>query len=94
VLVLIVGPGEELFWRGYVHRRLSASMNPMAAFTLAVLAYTGVHLATGNLTLILAAAVCGSFWSLLYQRLGAIWINIISHALWAAAIFVWWPMKG
>ncbi len=94
LLLLIVGPGEEIFWRGYVQRRLSAAMHPVPALVLSVLAYTGVHLATGNFTLILAAAVCGTFWSLLYQWFGSIWMNIISHALWAAAIFVWWPMHG
>lgn len=94
LLLLIVGPGEELFWRGYVQRRLRLAIGPATGLVLAVLAYTGVHLATGNLTLVLAAFVCGAFWSLLYQCLGSIRINIVSHALWAAAIFVWWPMKG
>ncbi|HAS81347.1 MAG TPA: hypothetical protein DCS43_01390 [Verrucomicrobia bacterium] len=94
LLLLIVGPGEELFWRGYVQRRLSVATGPTSGLILAVLAYTGVHLATGNFTLILAAAVCGAFWSLLYWRTGSLWINIISHALWAAAIFVWWPMQA
>lgn len=92
LLLVVVGPGEEIFWRGYVQRRLSAELG-RAGLTLSILAYTGVHLATANLTLILAALVCGVFWTLLYRLYGSIWINIVSHATWAVAIFVLCPME-
>lgn len=92
LLLAVVGPGEEIFWRGYVQRRLSAEFGG-AGLALSILAYTGVHLATANLTLILAAVVCGGFWALLYRLFGSIWINIVSHAAWAVAIFVLCPMR-
>ncbi len=92
LLLAVVGPGEEIFWRGYVQRRWSAELG-CVGFALSILAYTGVHVATGNLTLILAAFVCGGFWALLYRYVGSLRINIVSHALWAAAIFVWWPLR-
>lgn len=92
LLLAVVGPGEEIFWRGYVQRRLSADLGS-AGLALSILAYTGVHLATANLTLILAALVCGGFWALLYRLFGSIRINIVSHAIWAVAIFVVWPMR-
>lgn len=92
LLLAVVGPGEEIFWRGYVQRRLTAAWGN-TGLVLSFLAYTGVHLATANLTLILAALVCGVFWALLYRLFGSLRINIVSHALWAAAIFVWWPMR-
>lgn len=40
-----------------------------------------------------AALVCGVSWALLYRLCGSLWINILSHAVWAAAIFVVWPMR-
>ncbi len=91
LLLMVVGPGEEFFWRGYVQRRLTANYGRTGTL-LAVLAYTGVHLATVNLTLILAALVCGAFWATLYRLYDSVWINIVSHGVWAAAIFVWFPM--
>jgi uncharacterized protein len=91
LLICVVGPGEEIFWRGYVQRRLSLEFG-WAGTVASVLAYCAVHIATGNLTLVLAALVCGAFWALLYRRYDSLWINIVSHGAWAAAIFVLFPM--
>lgn len=92
LLLCIIGPAEEVFWRGYVQRTLSNYRSPFVAFLLTTACYTLVHLPSGNLMLILAALVCGIFWGGLYwlmpQNLKAI---IISHALWDAAAFVWLP---
>lgn len=91
LLILVVGPGEEFFWRGYVQRRLAAEFG-RPGLAAAVLAYGGAHLVTGNLMLILAALTCGTFWAILYHRYGSLWINMLSHACWAAAIFVFFPV--
>ena len=57
------------------------------------LAYTLVHVPSLNPMLILAAMVCGIAWGGLYRlfpkQLPAI---LVSHALWDAAAFVWWPL--
>ena len=59
---------------------------------VATLCYTLVHVWSGNLMLLLAAAACGFCWGLLYcllpKRLPAL---ILSHALWDAAAFVFFP---
>ena len=92
LLLCIIGPAEEVFWRGYVQRTLSNYRSPFVAFLLTTACYTLVHLPSGNFMLIMAALVCGIFWGGLYwlmpQNLKAI---IISHALWDAAAFVWLP---
>lgn len=91
-LLLIIGPAEELFWRGYLQRSLAARYTPDIAFAVTVAAYTLVHLPSLNFMLIMAAMVCGLAWGLLYrffpQHLTAI---VVSHALWDAAAFVWFP---
>lgn len=91
-LLLIIGPAEELFWRGYLQRSLAARYTPDIAFAVTVAAYTLVHLPSLNFMLIMAALVCGLAWGLLYrffpQHLTAI---VVSHALWDAAAFVWFP---
>ena len=91
-LLLIIGPAEELFWRGYVQRTLSSTYSPNIAFLVTTIIYALVHLPSGNFMLIMAALVCGIAWGGLYRlfprHLTAI---ILSHALWDAAAFVWFP---
>lgn len=92
LLLCLIGPAEEIFWRGYVQRTLALYRSPFVAFLLTTACYTAVHLPSGNFMLIMAAMVCGIVWGGLYwlmpNQLKAI---IISHALWDAAAFVWFP---
>ncbi len=92
LLLFVIGPAEEIFWRGYVQRTLAGRRSPLAAFVLTTACYTAVHLPSANFMLIMAAMVCGIFWGGLYwlmpNHLKAI---IVSHALWDAAAFVWLP---
>ncbi|MBQ7423929.1 MAG: CPBP family intramembrane metalloprotease [Prevotella sp.] len=92
LLLFIIGPAEELFWRGYVQRKLSVRWNPNVGFLVTTLIYTAVHLPSMNFMLIMAALTCGFCWGLLYrfipQHFPAI---VISHAVWDAAAFVWFP---
>ena len=92
LLLLVIGPAEEIFWRGYVQRRLSARWNANAALLVTTAVYTLVHLPSLNFMLVMAAMTCGLCWGLLYRffpsHLPAI---VVSHALWDAAAFVWFP---
>ena len=90
-LAAVVGPAEELFWRGYVQAGLAATFGRWRGGALAALAYGGVHLVTGNLTLFGAAGVAGAHWCLLYASgvpLGAL---IVSHVTWDIWIFLVQP---
>lgn len=93
LLLFLIGPAEEIFWRGYVQRRLSLRYNPNVGFLLATACYTLVHVASLNFMLIMASMVCGIAWGGLYRlfphRFPAI---VLSHALWDAAVFVWFPI--
>ena len=93
LLLFIIGPAEELFWRGYVQRKLSAHWSPTVGFVVTTLIYTAIHIPSGNFMLIMAAMVCGILWGGLYrlfpQHFPAI---VLSHALWDAAAFVWFPL--
>ncbi len=93
LLLTIIGPAEELFWRGYVQRTLCSLTSANKAFLLTLLAYTLVHVSSGNFMLTMAAMVCGLAWGLLY-RLRPQWFAsiVISHAVWDAAVFVWFPI--
>ena len=93
LLLFIIGPAEEIFWRGYLQNNLSKRFNPNMGFVLTTLAYSLVHIFKFNFMLIMAAAVAGFIWGLLYRffpnRLGAI---MLSHALWDCAVFIWFPI--
>ena len=91
LLGLVIGPGEELFWRGFFQERAAAGTTRASGFALTSLLYTSVHLASGNPMLILAAAVCGLFWGWLYLRFRSPLLNMVSHTLWDLAVFVVFP---
>lgn len=92
LLFFLVGPSEEIFWRGYVQRRLSERFNPLGALLTTTAIYAFIHIWTLNLILILAAAVVGLFWGWLYQRERNLISVMLSHALWDVLIFVLFPM--
>ena len=87
-LALVIGPAEELFWRGFVQRRLSQSSGPWRSAALASAAYGGAHVATGNLTLIGAAGVAGAYWSALAAAGLSMPALIVSHIAWDIWIFL------
>jgi membrane protease YdiL (CAAX protease family) len=85
-LATVIAPAEELFWRGFVHRR--------AGGVAAAAAYGGAHLVTGNATLVGAATVAGIYWGLL-RRLGMSMPALItSHIAWDVWIFLLAPTEG
>lgn len=108
LLLLVIGPAEEIFWRGYIQQSLVnklrrryrrcalAVANRKAknwAFIITTAAYTLVHLPSGNFMLIMAALVCGIAWGGLYRLMPKqLPAIVISHALWDAAAFVWLPL--
>lgn len=93
LMLFIIGPAEEIFWRAYIQKNLSRRWNPNLGFILTTLVYSLVHISKFNFMLIMAAAVAGFVWGLAYRffpdKLGAI---IISHALWDCAVFIWFPI--
>ena len=92
LFLLVIGPGEELFWRGYLQRIWQNKLGCASALPLAVAAYTAVHVASGNPVLVLAAAVCGLFWGILYLRSGSVLLVAVSHTLWDLAVFLVFPL--
>ena len=90
-LATIVGPAEELFWRGMIQSALMERYGRVRGAALGTLSYGGVHIVTGNFTLFGAACVAGAHWSLLYAAgvpLGAL---VVSHVTWDIWIFLAQP---
>ena len=93
LLLLLIGPGEELFWRGYVQQTMMQRWQPWMAWLIAAAVYAVVHVWAFNFMLFMAALICGLFWGSMYWKYRSVWPGIISHALWDVAIFVVWPIR-
>lgn len=93
LMLFIIGPAEEIFWRGYLQKSFSKKWNPNMGFVVTTLMYSLVHVSKFNFMLIMAAAVAGFVWGLAYrfypEKFGAI---LLSHALWDCAVFIWFPI--
>ena len=93
LLLFIIGPAEELFWRGFVQQQLSLHWGENWGVVVTTAIYTLIHLWSFNFMLIMAALVCGIVWGGLY-RLQPKWLPalVVSHAVWDACVFVVFPI--
>ena len=94
LMLLVIGPGEELFWRGYLQRKFAGKYGKWAGLIIALVLYTGVHIFTGNFMLIMAALICGLFWGWMYLKHESMLINVISHTVWDIVVFLVLPFSG
>ena len=92
-LATIVGPAEELFWRGLVQEALMRRYGRWAGAALAAMAYGGVHIVTGNFTLFGAAGVAGAHWCALYALGAPLGVVVVSHVTWDVWIFLVQPTQ-
>ena len=91
LMLVIIGPGEEIFWRGFLQRYLQIRLGKWGGFIAGAILYTGVHVFTGNIMLILAALFAGIFWGWMYMRHNSVFMNSVSHTLWDITVFILVP---
>jgi CAAX protease family protein len=92
-LALVIGPGEEIFWHGFVQRRLQRRYGRLRAWLLTSAVYGGIHLVSKNLTLTGAAATAGLFWGGIFAVEGRLASTIVSHVSWDIWIFLIAPTE-
>ena len=93
LLLILIGPAEEIFWRGYVQRTVGHKYGDWTAFILTTLVYTLVHVWSFNFMLIMAAMVCGAFWGLMFMFNKKNLVSlVISHAVWDLSVFILFPI--
>jgi len=98
LLLFIIGPAEEFFWRGFVQKKITEAMGSWrypadSAFIITTLVYGLVHVPSMNFMLVMAALVAGSVWGFIYRLNPKLLPSlIISHALWDALVFVILPI--
>jgi membrane protease YdiL (CAAX protease family) len=90
-LVAVIGPAEELFWRGLVQEALMRRYGRWRGAALAAVVYSSVHVTTGNFTLMGAAGVAGAHWCALYAAGVPMGALIVSHSAWDVWVFLVQP---
>ena len=93
LLALIIGPGEEILWRGFVQSYLVQRFGAARGIACSAVLYAFVHVASGNFILVAAALACGLFWGALYQKHRSLLLNSTSHIAWDLAVFLIFPFS-
>lgn len=93
VLVIIIAPGEEIFWRGFIQKRLHKYFSLKKSIVFSVLLYASVHFYSGHAILVLAAIIAGFAWSALYAWKKSLPLVIISHIVFDLLLFVFLPLR-
>jgi uncharacterized protein len=91
-LMLIAVPGEEIFWRGFIQKRLLHYMGQRWSVIVSSLMYASVSLYSGEWILVLAAVISGLFWGSLYIWKRSIPLVIVSHLVFDLFIFILFPL--
>lgn len=92
LMALIIGPGEEVFWRGYLQRTWQAQWGKTAGWLGCTALYTLVHVPSGNIILITAALTAGLCWGGLYTLTRSTLLVAVSHTVWDLLVFVVFPL--
>jgi uncharacterized protein len=92
-LILVAAPGEELFWRGFIQKRLLRYFGTFGSIMLSALLYASVHIYSGTIILMLAAFLSGLMWGALYLWKKSMPLVIVSHIVFDIMIFIILPLK-
>jgi membrane protease YdiL (CAAX protease family) len=88
-MMLVNGPAEELYWRGFVHRETSERQPRRAMILLIAACYASYHgvtvyLLVANLPVavlfLLAIFAAGMGWGWLREKSGSVWPAVLGHA--------------
>lgn len=96
-MVLINGPAEELYWRGFVHREMLERRPRGKTLLLIAACYASYHgvtvyLLVGDpiiaLLFLVAIFAAGCGWGWLREKTGSVWPALLGHAGAAAAYMI------
>lgn len=94
LLLFVIGPAEEIFWRGFIQENLHFfTKKASISIILTTVIYTLVHIWALNPMLLIAAMICGLFWGYLYHRYQTLSLVIVSHSIWDFLIFIVFPLS-
>jgi uncharacterized protein len=92
-LILIAVPGEEIFWRGFIQKRLMSYISNKASVFVSALMYASAHLYSNQFMLTFTALVAGIVWGWLYAWRRSIPLVVVSHLVFDLFLFVFLPFR-
>jgi membrane protease YdiL (CAAX protease family) len=94
VAALVVGPGEEIVWRGLALNLVEdATGSLLVAAGVTLVVYIGANAVSGSLPIVLGAVVGGATWTVLAVVTGGVLAGMVSHALWTALMILRPPIS-
>ncbi|WP_368504685.1 lysostaphin resistance A-like protein [Alkalihalophilus sp. As8PL] len=91
-LFLIIIPGEEWFWRGFLVKRLLVKHTPLKAVFIGTGLYALAHVFAGSILLVLAALIAGFVWAWIYVKTRNLWVAILSHLVFDLFLLLLFPL--
>lgn len=92
-LILVIIPGEEFFWRGFILKRISTFFNKWTSIIVSTILYASVYIFTDYPILILTALIVGVVLGWLYQWKKSLPLVIISHLTFSLMMFLFLPFR-
>ncbi|MBM7693151.1 membrane protease YdiL (CAAX protease family) [Peribacillus deserti] len=94
VLVFLLIPAEELFWRGFIQKRLSHYFSFYSCILLSALLYSLPMLYSRNAALVAAGLVSGLFWGFHFQASRSLPAVILSHLVFDIFLLIIFPLES
>jgi|GEM_PF-6991544 len=92
MIIFLVGPGLEVFWRGMMTNWLISAWNVKWGIILSVFAATFVYLPSLSLTLICAGLLLNIVCTALYAWRKTPVASAVAHSVWLLAVAVFFPL--
>ncbi len=91
-MLAIIIPGEEIFWRGFVQKRLQKVIPVSVSIILSAVLYASVQFYSDTVILPVAALISGMFWGYLYAWKRSIHLVIVSHITFNVFLLIIFPL--
>jgi len=92
--ILVIGLGEEIFWRGFIQRKIADRITKSAAILITAILFSFIHFyifiiipVDKSIILLMLIGVAGLTWGYIYEKTENIWSVAISHGI--AAVIIW-----
>jgi len=91
---LLIGLGEEIFWRGFIQKKISNHLSSNLAIWITAILFALIHFyiftilpMKSGIFFLLLIAISGIVWGYLFKYFNNVWSSAISHGI--AAFIIW-----
>jgi len=99
--IIVIGLGEEIFWRGFIQRKIAKRATKSLAIWLTAILFALFHAyiflivpINKGLIFLVFIGIIGVIWGYLYEQIDNIWSVAISHGIVAAIIWKYYFFRG